>query len=239
MKTVLITGASQGIGAASAELFWEAGWHVGLLARNGAALQALAEGRAATVLPCDVADAVQVRAAFARFAEAVGHLDVLVNNAGTFGPQGDPDTINVEDFRRVMEVNVQGMFLCAREAFAQMKRQEGGRIVMNGSISAQSPREGSIVYTTAKHAISGMTKSLSLDGRAWNITCGQIDIGNARTEMVRDLEGRRRAEGLEPLPAMDVRHAAEAIVHMASLPPEANIQQMTILASKMPFVGRG
>ncbi|MGB1234279.1 MAG: SDR family oxidoreductase [Planktomarina sp.] len=235
MKTVLITGASQGIGAATAEVFWDAGWHVGLLARNAAALTDLAQGRAATVLACDVTDPDQVSDAVGAFVNAAGRLDVV------FGPQGTIDTIEYAAWRQVMDVNLNGMFLVAQAAFAQMRSQTpmGGRIINNGSISAHSPREGSVCYTASKHAITGLTKCLSLDGRPFDIACGQIDIGNARTDMVLDLEQRRADAGLDALPAMDVAVAAKAVLHMAELPAEANVQQMTVMATKMPLVGRG
>ena len=241
MKTILITGASQGIGAETARHFWDAGWHVGLLARSAEKLEALAEGRAATVLPADVTDEEAVRAAFATLVRDTGRLDVLFNNAGMFGPQALIDEVEFAAWKQVVDVNLHGMFLCAQAAFAQMRAQspQGGRIINNGSISAHSPREGSVAYTTTKHAITGLTKVLSLDGRAHDIACGQIDIGNARTDLVRGLEEHRAAEGLAPLPVMNVEDAAKAVLHMASLPPEANVQFMTVMATKMPYLGRG
>ncbi|MEM8592957.1 MAG: SDR family oxidoreductase [Pseudomonadota bacterium] len=241
MKTVLITGASQGIGAATAEAFWEAGWHVGLLARSRNKLDTLAKDRAATVLEADVTDEAAVDAAFAEFADAVGRLDVLFNNAGMFGPSGPLDEIPLDGWKQVMDVNINGMFLAARAAFRQMRVQnpQGGRIINNGSLSAHVPREGSAAYSTSKHAISGLTKTISLDGRPFDIACGQIDIGNARTAMVEDLNERRAREGLSVLPSMDVKAAADAVVHMAGLPHEANVQTLTVMATKMPFIGRG
>ncbi|MGB0797899.1 MAG: SDR family oxidoreductase [Planktomarina sp.] len=241
MKTVLITGASQGIGAATAQAFWDAGWHVGVLARRKAELETLAHGRAATILPADVTDEDAVERAVATLVAKTGRLDVLFNNAGMFGPQAPISEINYADWRQVVDLNLHGMFLCARAAFRQMQSQspQGGRIINNGSISAHAPREGSVAYTTTKHAITGLTKTLSLDGRAFDIACGQIDIGNARTDMVRDLEKARAEQGLPELPAMDVENAANAVLHMANLPAEANVQFMTVMATKMPFVGRG
>ncbi|MEL6688724.1 MAG: SDR family oxidoreductase [Pseudomonadota bacterium] len=241
MKTILITGASQGIGAATAEAFWDAGWHVGLLARSADKLEALAEGRPATILPADVSDEAAVDAAFAAFAEEAGRLDVLFNNAGMFGPQAPIDQIDYAAWREVVDVNLNGMFLCARAAFRQMRAQspQGGRIINNGSISAHSPREGSVAYTSTKHAVTGLTKTLSLDGREHSIACGQIDIGNARTSLVESLDARREAEGLPKLPSMDVGDAARAVLHMAELPPEANVQFMTVMATTMPYIGRG
>ena len=241
MKTILITGASQGIGAATAQAFWEAGWHVGLLARSEEKLTALAQGQAATVLAADVTDEHAVDAAVAQLVAVTARLDVLFNNAGMFGPQAPIDQIDYADWRQVVDVNLNGMFLAARAAFRQMRAQDpqGGRIINNGSISAQSPREGSVAYTSTKHAITGLTKTLSLDGRECDIACGQIDIGNARTALVEGLDARREAEGLPKLPSMDVADAARAVLHMATLPPEANVQFMTVMATKMPFIGRG
>ena len=239
MKTILITGASQGIGAETARVFWEAGWHVGLIARRRDALEALADGKAATVLPCDVTDEAGVDAAFDHFVAKAGGIDVLFNNAGMFGPQAPIDQIDYAAWRQVVDVNLNGMFLCARAAFRHMRAQGGGRIINNGSISAHSPREGSVCYTSTKHAVSGLSKTISLDGREANIACGQIDIGNARTDLVLGLEETRAAQGLPPLPAMEVEDAARAVLHMASLPPEANVQSMTVMATKMPYIGRG
>lgn len=242
MKSILITGASSGIGLATAELFLNEGWTVGLLARRKEALDEIAARHAnAIALPADVTDEGAVTRAFEEFTAQSGRLDVLFNNAGTFGVQAEIDQLSYADWRAVVDVNLNGMFLAAQAAYGQMKRQspKGGRIINNGSISAHSPREMSVGYTTTKHAITGLTKTLSLDGRAHDIAVGQIDIGNARTEMVTGLERKRAEAGLDPLPAMDVENAARAVLHMASLPPEANVQFMTIMATKMPFVGRG
>ena len=240
-KTILITGASSGIGAKTAELFLDAGWHVGLLARRREHLEEMAAGKAATVLTADVTQEDEVEDALATLVRETGRLDVLFNNAGMFGPQGPIDEIGYEDWRRVVDVNLNGMFLAARAGFRQMRAQtpQGGRIINNGSLSAQSPREGSVAYTSTKHAITGLTKTLSLDGRAYDIACGQIDIGNARTELVEALDARRAADGLPQLPSMDVKEAAAAVHHMAELPLNANVQYMTIMATNMPFVGRG
>ncbi|EAQ06795.1 MULTISPECIES: SDR family oxidoreductase [Yoonia] len=236
MKTIIITGASAGIGRATALHFLDQGWRVGLIARRPEVLAEMAHPNAVP-LPCDVTDEAGVDAAFAAF----GHLDVLFNNAGMFGPQTTIDEIALEDWRAVLDVNLTGMFLCARAAFRQMRHQtpRGGRIINNGSISAHTPREGSICYTTTKHGVSGLTKTLTLDGRAFDIACGQIDIGNARTELVQGLEVKRAADGLPPLPTMAVEDVARAVFHMASLPPEANVQTMMVMASKMPHIGRG
>jgi NAD(P)-dependent dehydrogenase (short-subunit alcohol dehydrogenase family) len=239
MKSIIITGASAGIGAACATAFLDAGWRVGLIARRRAALEAVAKSHeAAHVLPCDVTDPDAVDAAFNSFAAQAGRLDVLFNNAGSFGRAAPIDELGVDEWRQVVDVNLHGMFLCARAAFRLMRAQDpqGGRIINNGSISAHAPRPHSVAYTTTKHAITGLTKSLSLDGRAYDIACGQIDIGNARTEL---LEGIIAASPGNPPPTMDVADVARAVLQMASLGPEANVQFMTILATKMPFIGRG
>ena len=242
MKSILITGASSGIGLATAELFLNEGWRVGLLARREELLEDVASRYDTAVpLPADVTDEDAVSEAVSGFCDVAGRLDVLFNNAGMFGKQAEIDEITFADWRAVVDVNLHGMFLAAQAAYKQMKQQDpkGGRIINNGSISAHSPRENSIAYTSTKHAITGMTKTLSLDGRAHNIACGQIDIGNARTALVSELDARRAADGLAPLPSMDVDEAARAVLHMASLPAEANVQFMTIMATKMPFIGRG
>ncbi|NDK35432.1 SDR family oxidoreductase [Rhodovulum sulfidophilum] len=241
-RTILITGASSGIGRATAELFLDHGWRVGLLARRTDLLDEIAAGRkAALALPADVTDAAAVEAAFDAFMKWAGRLDVLFNNAGTFGPSGPIDEIDPADWAGVLSVNVGGMFLAARAAFARMRGQDpqGGRIVNNGSLSAHVPREGSVCYTTTKHAVTGLTKTLSLDGRPFGIACGQIDIGNARTALVEDLTERARAGGRPVQPTMDVAHAARSVLHMAELPPEANVQFMTVMATTMPYIGRG
>ncbi len=236
MKSIIITGASSGIGRVTAEHFLANGWRVGLIARRSDVLGDITHDNAVP-LPCDVTDEAAVDAAFDRF----GHLDVLFNNAGMFGPQTTIDEIALADWQKVVDVNLTGMFLSARAAFRQMRHQtpQGGRIINNGSISAHTPREGSTCYTTTKHGVSGLTKTLSLDGRAFNIACGQIDIGNARTDLVTNLEKTRAAQGLDPLPSMAVEDVARAVFHMASLPPEANVQSMMIMATKMPHIGRG
>jgi NAD(P)-dependent dehydrogenase (short-subunit alcohol dehydrogenase family) len=236
MKSIIITGASSGIGRETAEYFLSQNWRVGLIARRADALAEVVHDNAVH-FPCDVTDETAVDAAFAGF----GHLDVLFNNAGMFGPQTTIDQIALDDWKQVLDVNLTGMFLCARAAFRQMRNQtpQGGRIINNGSISAYTPREGSVCYTTTKHGVSGLTKTLSLDGRAFDIACGQIDIGNARTDLVVNLEKARAAQGLDPLPSMAVSDVARSVFHMATLPPEANVQSMMIMATKMPHVGRG
>lgn len=236
MKSIIITGASSGIGRITAEHFLTQGWRVGLVARRADTLAEISHENA-VLMPCDVTDEAAVDAAFGSF----GHLDVLFNNAGMFGPQATIDQIALDDWKQVLDVNLTGMFLCARAAFRQMRGQtpQGGRIINNGSISAFTPRDGSICYTTTKHGVSGLTKTLSLDGRAFDIACGQIDIGNARTDLVRNLEKARAAQGLDPLPSMAVEDVARSVFHMASLPPEANVQSMMVMATKMPHIGRG
>lgn len=239
MKSIIITGASAGIGAACASRFLQAGWQVGLLARRAEALAEVAKGYDnAVVLPCDVTDAAAVKDAFEGFVAQAGRLDVLFNNAGMFGTAAPIDEIATEEWDRVRAVNLDGMIYCAHAAFGLMRRQDpqGGRIINNGSISAHAPREGSITYTTTKHAITGMTKSLSLDGRAFGIACSQIDIGNARTELLQGIIDR---DPENAPPTMDVSHVADAVMNMAVLPPEANVQFMTLMATNMPYIGRG
>ncbi len=244
MKSILITGASSGIGRATAEVFLQAGWQVGLVARRAEALEDLAQGREnAVVLPGDVTDAKRMEVVFQSFVDHCGRLDVLFNNAGMFGASGPIDEIPLESFDEVMNVNIRGMFICARQAFHHMRRQtpRGGRIINNGSLSAHNPRPGSVSYTTSKHAITGLTRTLSLDGRAFDIACGQIDIGNAETDLVRDLNARILAADpkAELMPTMDVAEAARSVFHMAEMPPSANVQFMTVMATKMPYIGRG
>ncbi len=244
MKSILITGASSGIGRATAELFLREGWRVGLLARRAEALEQVAAGQAgAVVLPADVTDPTAVETAFDSFTRTAGRLDVLFNNAGIFTPAGTIDEIALDDWFRAVNVNLNGMFLAARSAFAAMRAQEpqGGRIINNGSIAAHVPRPHSVPYAATKHAITGLTRSLSLDGRPFDIACGQIDIGNARTPMVAGLAERQQAEAPDapPMDTMAVEDAAKSVLHMASLPLEANVQFMTVMATKMPYIGRG
>ncbi|SFS98203.1 NADP-dependent 3-hydroxy acid dehydrogenase YdfG [Sulfitobacter marinus] len=232
MKTILITGASSGIGRATAEMFLGHGWRVGLIARRADRLVEIADAYPnAVALPADVTDAAAMRAAFEEF----GHIDVLFNNAGMFGTAAPIDEIPLETWTEVMQVNINGMFIAAQLAFEQMRKQKsGGRIINNGSLSAYVPRPGSVCYTMSKHAVTGLTRTLSLDGRPFNIACGQIDIGNAESEMVANLKMSH-----PDLDTMDVKHAASSVLHMAQMPPEANVQFMTVMATKMPYIGRG
>lgn len=233
-KTILITGASSGIGANVAKLFLDRDWNVGLIARREHKLAIIANNHEnALCIKCDVAQEKQINDAFQMTVDHFGKIDVLFNNAGIFTPQARIDQIDIKDWQKSLDVNLTGMFLSAREAFKHM-REKGGRIINNGSISAHTPREGSVPYTTTKHAITGLTKTIALDGRDLNICCGQIDIGNAHTEMVANLSN---AGGV--VETMAVSDAAEAVWNMAQLPLSTNILTMTIMANKMPFVGRG
>lgn len=242
-KTILITGAGSGIGRVTARTFLEAGWRVGLIGRREDALRETAGDSAALVLPCDVCDADAVDAAFDRAVAEWGRVDVLFNNAGTGLVPQTPDEIPADEFRRVIDVNVNGVFICARAAFRVMRAQDpqGGRIINNGSVSAHAPRPGSIGYTASKHAVTGITRSISLDGRPFNIACGQIDIGNALTDMaVAMTKGVPQADGTTRVePVMDAQVVADTVLHMASLPEGANIQFVTVMATNMPFIGRG
>ncbi|WP_170772510.1 SDR family oxidoreductase [Ruegeria lacuscaerulensis] len=242
MKTIIVTGASSGIGRATAELFLNTGWIVGLLARSADKLDEIAQRHPkAIALAADVTDPVAVARAFRTFSNRADRLDALFNNAGIFAPGGTIDEIALEDWYQSVNVNLNGMFLCAREAFRIMRHQspQGGRIINNGSIAAYVPRTNSVHYSATKHAITGLTRSLSLDGRDFGIACGQIDIGNARTQMVQGLVDSALAAGQQPDPTMDVEDAARSVLHMASLPPEANVQFMTVMATTMPYIGRG
>ncbi|WEF25313.1 SDR family oxidoreductase [Paracoccus sp. S3-43] len=235
--SIIVTGAGSGIGRATARRFLAAGWRVGLLGRRADALRDTAGDAPALILPCDVTEEAAVDAAFDQAHAAWGRLDVLFNNAGRGVDPVTPDAMDPDTFRDVIAVNVTGMFLSARAAFRLMRAQDpqGGRIINNGSISAHAPRPGSVAYTTSKHAVTGLTKSLSLDGRPFGIACGQIDIGNAATELLSQVS--TNAPDAEPL--MDVAVVADAVLHMAGLPQGANVQFMTVMATNMPFIGRG
>jgi len=248
LKTALVTGAGTGIGRAAALALLRAGYHVALAGRREATLtetRSLAADLAdrTLVIPTDVADEASVQALYAQLRQTWGRLDVLFNNAGRNAPAVPIEELPVQTWRDVVNVNLTGMFLCAQQAIALMKAQspQGGRIINNGSISAHAPRPFSIAYTATKHAVTGLTKSISLDCRAYGIACGQIDIGNAATDMSeRMASGILQADGdVRVEPRMDVEHVAQAVVHMAELPLDANVQFMTIMATNMPFVGRG
>lgn len=237
--TILITGAGAGIGRATARIFLDAGWDVALLGRRRETLEETAQGRPARILVCDVGDPAGVEAAFA----TLPRLDVLFNNAGIAAKAAPIDEIPVQDWLDLNRTNITGMFLCARAAFGLMRRQmpQGGRIINNGSISAQVPRPGSAPYTMSKHAVTGLTRTLGLDGRAFNIACAQIDIGNALTEMAQGFtKGVPQADGQTRVePVMDVAHVAQMVLHMASLPLDVNTPFVTLMARDMPFIGRG
>ncbi|MDN7652824.1 SDR family oxidoreductase [Burkholderia multivorans] len=243
-----VTGAGSGIGRAAAVALAGAGFTVALIGRTEASLRATQEairaaGGNAHVFPADVTDEASVDRAFAQIAQQFGRLDVLFNNAGRNAPPVSLDAYELDVWNAVVATNLTGVFLCARAAWRIMKAQtpQGGRIINNGSISAYSPRPETIAYTATKHAVTGITRSLALDGRAYNIACGQIDIGNAATALTeRMTQGVPQADGsMAPEPRMDVAHVANAVVQMASLPLDANILNMTIMATAMPFVGRG
>jgi len=247
-RVALVTGAGSGIGRAVSIALNAAGYSVVLAGRRAAELErtsAMAENRGAPMLamPTDISQPDSVRALFARIKQTFGRLDVLFNNAGTSAPGVPMEDLSFEQWSAVVAVNLTGTFLCCQEAIQLMKSQmpRGGRIINNGSISAHAPRPNSAPYTATKHAITGLTKSISLDGRKYDIACGQIDIGNAATEMTERMTGGvPQADGtLKPEPRMDLRLVADAVVYMANLPLDANVQFMTVMATKMPFVGRG
>jgi NADP-dependent 3-hydroxy acid dehydrogenase YdfG len=242
-KTAVVTGAGSGIGRRVARALLGAGYQVALAGRRAEALSETADGaEGALVVPTDVASPEAVAALFAAVRERWGRLDLLVNNAG-MSVGGTVADLSVERWRQVVDTNLTGMFLCAQQAVLLMKDQDpmGGRIINNGSISAHAPRPASVAYTATKHAVTGLTKSISLDGRAWNVACGQIDIGNAAPEMpermsagIGQADGRVLAE-----PTFDAGHVADAVLYMAGLPLDANVQFLTITATTMPFIGRG
>jgi NAD(P)-dependent dehydrogenase (short-subunit alcohol dehydrogenase family) len=245
-SVAIVTGAGSGIGAATALALAADGWQVVLAGRRAEALQAaVARGPAGRLLPvpADVTDEASVRALFDAAVEAHGRVDLLVNNAGRSAPAVQIDDLPLAEWQAVVAVNLTGVFLCTREAFRVMREQrpQGGRIINNGSISAQVPRPLSAAYTATKHAVTGLTKSTSLDGRPFSIACGQIDVGNAATEMTeRMAAGIRQADGsVRPEPRMAVEDVARAVVYMASLPLDANVARLTVHATAMPYVGRG
>jgi NAD(P)-dependent dehydrogenase (short-subunit alcohol dehydrogenase family) len=243
-RVAVVTGAGSGVGRVVAGALLDAGYRVALAGRRADALAESVAGREhALVQPTDVADPASVNALFDAVTERWGRLDLLVNNAGRGSPSVPVDEVAVDDWLAVVDTNLTGSFLCARAAFALMRAQrpQGGRIINNGSISAHSPRPGSVAYTATKHAITGLTKSISLDGRPYSIACGQIDIGNADTEMTaRMADGVPQADGsVRPEPRFDARHVADAVLLMAGLPLDTNVQFLTITATTMPFIGRG
>jgi NAD(P)-dependent dehydrogenase (short-subunit alcohol dehydrogenase family) len=247
-KVALVTGAGSGIGRAASLALHGAGYSVVLAGRRAEKLEqtaamAAAAGAKLLLVPADVSQPDSVRALFARTLETFGRLDLLFNNAGSSAPGIPMEDLTYEQWQNVVGVNLTGAFLCAQEAIRIMKTQmpRGGRIINNGSISAHSPRPNSAPYTATKHAMTGLTKCISLDGRKYDIACGQIDIGNAVTEMTERMEaGVPQADGTRKVEArMDIRHVADAVLYMANLPLEANVQFMVVMATKMPFVGRG
>lgn len=246
-KVAIVTGAGSGVGKAAALALVKAGYAVVLAGRREKALEAVAKRarapRRVLTVPTDVSDPASVKALFAKTKKAFGRLDVLFNNAGTGAPPVPLETLDVSQWRAVVDVNLTGAFLCTQQAIKMMKSQRprGGRIINNGSISAHTPRPNSAPYTATKHAITGLTKSTALDGRKYDIACSQIDIGNAATEMTaRMQQGVAQADGSTAVePTMDVGHVADMVVHMADLPLDANVQFVTIMATKMPWVGRG
>ncbi|KWT59809.1 3-oxoacyl-ACP reductase [Streptomyces albus subsp. albus] len=243
----LITGAGSGIGRAVALALAGAGWSVALAGRRAEALQETARqtapGAATLCVPSDVTRPDQVDALFAAVRDRFGRLDLLFNNAGTFGPPVPLDELSYADWTTVVDTNLTGAFLCAQAAFRTMKEQRprGGRIINNGSVSAHAPRPHSIAYTATKHAMTGLTKSLSLDGRPYDIACGQLDIGNAATEMTGRMQtGILQANGTTAVePVMDAADVARTVLHMAQLPLTANVQFATVMATAMPYIGRG
>ena len=247
-KVAIVTGAGSGIGRAVSLALLRAGWSVALAGRRSAALDEtrdMAGDAAVRALahPADVADPASVEALFATAQARFGRLDLLFNNAGTGAPPVPLEELSLDHWKRVVDINLTGAFLCTQAAFRLMKAQDprGGRIINNGSISAHVPRPRSVAYTATKHAITGLTRSTALDGRAYDIACGQIDIGNAATEMTQRMSaGVLQADGaIAPEPTMDVSAVADAVLYMAGLPLEANVQFMTVMATNMPFIGRG
>ena len=247
-KIAVVTGAGSGVGRQACLSLFDAGYAVALAGRRRDALeetvsQAGVPADRALVVPTDVGDANAVKALFASIKETFGRLDLLFNNAGTAAPAIPLEDLTVAQWQTIVDVNLTGAFLCTQQAFSLMKSQDprGGRIINNGSISADRPRPNSAPYTATKHAITGLTKSTSLDGRKYDIACGQIDIGNAKTELAAKMaDGVPQADGsVKPEPLMDVGNVGSAIVYMASLPLDANVLFLTVMATKMPFVGRG
>jgi NAD(P)-dependent dehydrogenase (short-subunit alcohol dehydrogenase family) len=247
-QVAVVTGGGSGLGRSIARTLLGAGWRVAVAGRREDRLRDTVtpgawQPAAAAAVPADVSEPGSVAALFAAVADRWGRLDLLVNNAGVFGPGGAVDELPVEQWRASIDTNLTGSFLCAQHAVLMMKAQDprGGRIINNGSISAHTPRPRSVAYTAAKHAITGLTKSIALDGRASGIACGQIDIGNAATDLTRAIsQGALQADGsVAPEPTFDPQHVADAVLYMASLPLDTNVQFLTITATTMPFIGRG
>ena len=243
-KTIVITGGTSGIGKAAAAGFAAAGWQVAICGRRADRLAAVkAEAGLALAEPADVSDPAEVAAFFAKVRATLGNIDVVFNNAGAFAPATIFGDLEVDVWRKMIDVNLNGAFYVAREAFRAMRGQspQGGRIINNGSISAYAPRPGAASYTASKHAITGLTKAISLDGRPFRIACGQIDIGNTATDMTATMSsGSLQADGsLKPEPTFNVQHVVDALLYMSGLPLEANVQFMTVMATAMPYIGRG
>ena len=243
-RSAVVTGAGSGIGRSVAKILLANGWGVTLAGRTRESLEETAgQSDLGRVIPTDVRDPDAVQALFANVHATFGRLDLLVNNAGSFGPSGPVDEITYDDWSDTIAINLTGAFLCAHHAVKIMRAQQprGGRIINNGSISAHSPRPGSAAYTASKHALTGLTKSIALDGRADDIACSQIDIGNAATDLTRRFsEGVPQADGrIVPEPTFDPEHVARAVLYMAELPLDTNVAFLTITATKMPFIGRG
>jgi NAD(P)-dependent dehydrogenase (short-subunit alcohol dehydrogenase family) len=247
-RVAVVTGAGSGLGREVTHALLGAGYRVALAGRREETLRETIDGAAvapdrAIVVPTDVADREAVAALFARVSDELGRVDVLFNNAGAFGRTAPFEDVPFEDWQAIVATNLTGAFLCAQEAFRAMKdqRPRGGRIVNNGSVSAHVPRPNAVGYTATKHAITGLTKAVSLEGRAHDIACGQIDIGNAATEMTAAIErGALQADGsTKAEPTMDARHVTDAVLYMASLQLDANVQFMTVMATTMPYIGRG
>jgi NAD(P)-dependent dehydrogenase (short-subunit alcohol dehydrogenase family) len=244
VPAAIVTGAGSGIGRNVAQVLLDAGWQVALAGRREETLRESAgENAEALVIPTDVTEPESVTSLFARVVDELGRVDLLFNNAGLFGTPAPVEDVDLEDWRAVVATNLTGAFMCAQQAFRVMKDQRpiGGRIINNGSISAHVPRPYAVAYTATKHALTGLTKTLSLEGRRYDIACGQIDIGNAATDMTAAMaRGVPQADGsVAPEPRMDVKHVGEAVLYMAGLPLDANVEFMTVMATKMPFVGRG
>ncbi len=243
-KTIVITGGTSGIGRAAALGFAKAGWQVAICGRRADRLEAVkAEGQLALASITDITDPDAVGRFFAQVVRQFGSIDVVFNNAGAFAPATNFGDLTVETWRKMIDTNLNGAFYVAREAFRAMRAQtpQGGRIINNGSISAYTPRPGAASYTASKHAITGLTKAISLDGRPFNIACGQIDIGNTATDMTAGMSsGSLQADGsTRAEPTFDVKHVVDALLYMASLPLDANVQFMTLMATAMPYIGRG